>query len=72
MRGLLDRINQLFTKSDEHESRIITIETALNINPDSEIEIIKRQIAEINKVLFDSKYDNSGKTKGNLNGELPK
>lgn len=70
--GLLERINQLSTKSDEHESRIITIETALNINPDSEIEIMKRQITEINKVLFDSKFDNTGKTKGNLNGELPK
>ena len=72
MVGLLDRINQLFTKLDEHESKIIKIETALNINPDSEIEIIQRQITEINKVLFDSKFENSGKTKGNLNGELPK
>ena len=70
--GLLERIDQLFTKSDEHESRIVTIETALNINPDSEIEIMKRQITEINKVLFDSRFDNSGKIKGNLNGELPK
>ena len=72
MVGLLDRINQLFTKLDEHESKIIKIETALNINPDSEIEIIQRQITEINKVLFDSKFENSGKTKENLNCALPK
>lgn len=72
MVGILESIKQLFTKSDEHESRITKIETALNINPDSEIEIIRRQITEINKVLFDSKFENSGKIKGNLNGELPK
>lgn len=71
MMGLLERINQLCTQIDKLESRIVSIETALNINPDSEIEIIKRQIMEINKVLFDSKYDNSGKTKGNVNGKLP-
>lgn len=71
MMGILESIKQLFTKSDEHESRIVTIETTLNINPDSEIKIMKRQITEINKVLFDSKFENTGKTKGNLNGELP-
>lgn len=70
--GLLERINQLCKKIDELESRIVSIETALNINPDSEIGIMKRQIEGINKVLFDSKYENSGKTKGNVNGELPK
>ena len=69
--GLLERINKLCTKTDELELRIVSIETALNINPDSEIEIMKRQIMEINKVLFNSRFDNSGKTKGNLNGELP-
>ena len=72
MPGLLDVQIIQSKKIDEHESRIVKIETALNINPDSEIEIMRRQITEINKVLFDSKYDNSGKTKGNLNGELPK